>query len=262
MVVPEFPTSRRLSGSLSASMPFPGRPFHSTVAGDESIAKRPMKRVTEPLKQMGAAIDGRADGGFTPLSVRGGQLKGIDYVSPVASAQIKSAVLLAGLQAEGTTTVTEPHKSRDHTERMLNAFGAELAETETSASVTGGQKHQSFPCVSDSGRHFSAQSGFRERQRPRRGKRPLKKYRRARKYQLPEASDRPLRKRSSPFPQARRQKSRDHTERMLNAFGAELAETETSASVTGGQKLRGADIFVPGDISSAAFFLALRAVRF
>lgn len=58
-----------------------GRPFHSTVAGDESIAKRPMKRVTEPLKQMGAAIDGRADGGFTPLSVRGGQLKGIDYVS-------------------------------------------------------------------------------------------------------------------------------------------------------------------------------------
>ncbi|QOH66719.1 3-phosphoshikimate 1-carboxyvinyltransferase [Bacillus amyloliquefaciens] len=117
-----------------------GRPFHSTVAGDESIAKRPMKRVTEPLKQMGAAIDGRADGGFTPLSVRGGQLKGIDYVSPVASAQIKSAVLLAGLQAEGTTTVTEPHKSRDHTERMLNAFGAELAETETSASITGGQK--------------------------------------------------------------------------------------------------------------------------
>ncbi|MFQ8635047.1 3-phosphoshikimate 1-carboxyvinyltransferase [Acinetobacter baumannii] len=67
-------------------------------------------------------------------------MKGIDYVSPVASAQIKSAVLLAGLQAEGKTTVTEPHKSRDHTERMLNAFGVELAETETSASVTGGQK--------------------------------------------------------------------------------------------------------------------------
>ncbi|TDH74643.1 3-phosphoshikimate 1-carboxyvinyltransferase, partial [Acinetobacter baumannii] len=75
-------------------------------AGDESIAKRPMKRVTEPLKQMGAKIDGRAGGEFTPLSVSGGTLKGIDYVSPVASAQIKSAVLLAGLQAEGTTTVT------------------------------------------------------------------------------------------------------------------------------------------------------------
>ncbi|MDO3661507.1 3-phosphoshikimate 1-carboxyvinyltransferase [Bacillus sp. C28GYM-DRY-1] len=110
-----------------------GRPFYSAVAGDESIAKRPMKRVTEPLKQMGAKIDGRAGGEFTPLSVSGASLKGIDYVSPVASAQIKSAVLLAGLQAEGTTTVTEPHKSRDHTERMLS-------EDQTSVSITGGQK--------------------------------------------------------------------------------------------------------------------------
>lgn len=97
-----------------------GRPFHSTVAGDESIAKRPMKRVTEPLRKMGAKIDGRAGGEYTPLSVRGGHLAAIDFQSPVASAQIKSAVLLAGLQAEGATTVTEPHKSRDHTERMLS----------------------------------------------------------------------------------------------------------------------------------------------
>lgn len=99
-----------------------------------------MKRVTEPLKKMGAKIDGRAGGEFTPLSVSGASLKGIDYVSPVASAQIKSAVLLAGLQAEGTTTVTEPHKSRDHTERMLSAFGVKLSEDQTSVSIAGGQK--------------------------------------------------------------------------------------------------------------------------
>lgn len=89
---------------------------------------------------MGAKIDGRAGGEFTPLSVSGASLKGIDYVSPVASAQIKSAVLLAGLQAEGTTTVTEPHKSRDHTERMLSAFGVKLSEDQTSVSIAGGQK--------------------------------------------------------------------------------------------------------------------------
>lgn len=88
---------------------------------------------------MGAHIDGRAGGEFTPLSVNGGDLTGINYVSPVASAQIKSAVLLAGLQAEGTTTVTEPHKSRDHTERMLSAFGIELSEDNTSVSIKGGQ---------------------------------------------------------------------------------------------------------------------------
>lgn len=116
-----------------------GRPFHTTVAGDDSIAKRPMKRVTDPLRQMGAKIDGRAGGEFTPLSVRGGNLTAIDFQSPVASAQIKSAVLLAGLQASGTTTVTEPHKSRDHTERMLSMFGVTLEESETSVSIAGGQ---------------------------------------------------------------------------------------------------------------------------
>lgn len=77
-----------------------GCEFHSTLIGDESIAKRPMQRVTGPLKQLGAKIDGRANGEYTPLSIRGGHLKGISYESPVASAQIKSAVLLAGLQAE------------------------------------------------------------------------------------------------------------------------------------------------------------------
>ncbi|PRS83656.1 MULTISPECIES: 3-phosphoshikimate 1-carboxyvinyltransferase [unclassified Bacillus (in: firmicutes)] len=116
-----------------------GCEFHSTLIGDESIAKRPMQRVTGPLKQLGAKIDGRANGEYTPLSIRGGHLKGISYESPVASAQIKSAVLLAGLQAEGTTTLTEPHKSRDHTERMLSMFGVKLDEDEQSVSIEGGQ---------------------------------------------------------------------------------------------------------------------------
>ncbi|MDA1475309.1 3-phosphoshikimate 1-carboxyvinyltransferase [Bacillus changyiensis] len=116
-----------------------GRPFHSITAGDESIAKRPMKRVTDPLRKMGAHIDGRSGGEYTPLAVRGGHLTGIDFQSPVASAQIKSAILLAGLQANGTTTVTEPHKSRDHTERMLSMFGGKLEEDQTSVSIVGGQ---------------------------------------------------------------------------------------------------------------------------
>ncbi|MGG3574991.1 3-phosphoshikimate 1-carboxyvinyltransferase [Bacillus gobiensis] len=127
-------TTRLILGILA------GRGFHSTVTGDESIAKRPMKRVTVPLREMGASIDGRNGGDFTPISVRGGQLKAIQYTSPVASAQVKSAILLAGLQASGTTSVTEPHKSRDHTERMLTMFGAEVETNGMAVSVQGGQK--------------------------------------------------------------------------------------------------------------------------
>ncbi len=115
-------------------------PFHCTVIGDDSIGKRPMKRVTEPLRQMGTKIDGREDGQFTPLSIRGGNIKGIHYSSPVASAQVKSAVLLAGLQAEGVTTVTEPLQSRDHTERMLRAFGCRVTVDGLTVSLDGGQK--------------------------------------------------------------------------------------------------------------------------
>ncbi|MCT8138903.1 3-phosphoshikimate 1-carboxyvinyltransferase [Anaerobacillus sp. CMMVII] len=129
-------TTRLMLGILAT------RPFHSIVIGDASIAKRPMARVTAPLKQMGAQIDGRNEGDFTPLAIRGGQTKAINYMSPVASAQVKSAILLAGLQSEGVTTVTEPHKSRDHTERMLKAFGVELEENELSVSVRGGQALQ------------------------------------------------------------------------------------------------------------------------
>lgn len=115
-------------------------PFHCTVIGDDSIGKRPMKRVTTPLRDMGAEIDGREDGQFTPLSIRGGNVKGMHYESPVASAQVKSAILLAGLQGEGVTSVTEPLQSRDHTERMLRAFGCDVHVDGRTVSVQGGQK--------------------------------------------------------------------------------------------------------------------------
>ncbi|MGD6781293.1 3-phosphoshikimate 1-carboxyvinyltransferase [Sutcliffiella horikoshii] len=128
-------TARLMMGILS------GLPIHSVLIGDESIAKRPMKRVTVPLRDMGARIQGNQDGNFTPISIQGGGLRGLDYVSPVASAQVKSAILLAGLQAEGVTSVSEPFKSRDHTERMLRAFGVEVKEEEGGkVSLVGGQK--------------------------------------------------------------------------------------------------------------------------
>ncbi|MGC4378643.1 3-phosphoshikimate 1-carboxyvinyltransferase [Fictibacillus sp. Mic-4] len=114
--------------------------FHSCIIGDKSIAKRPMKRVTVPLTEMGVAIDGRAEGNFTPLSIRGGNTKGIQYTSPVASGQVKSAILLAGLGAEGVTSVSEPHKSRDHTERMLQAFGVNVQVDGLTVSIEGKQK--------------------------------------------------------------------------------------------------------------------------
>ncbi|AOM82817.1 3-phosphoshikimate 1-carboxyvinyltransferase [Salisediminibacterium beveridgei] len=126
-------TIRLLMGVLA------GRPFSSVLQGDDSIARRPMARVTGPLKMMNARIDGRQLGDLTPLHIRGGELRGIRYHSPVASAQVKSAILLAGLQAEGVTTVVEPHKSRDHTERMLKSFGISVRSDEHSASVQGGQ---------------------------------------------------------------------------------------------------------------------------
>ncbi|QWH41566.1 3-phosphoshikimate 1-carboxyvinyltransferase [Bacillus mycoides] len=115
-------------------------PFHSTIIGDASIGKRPMKRVTDPLSTMNAQIDGRENGQYTPLSIRGGKVKGMHYHSPVASAQVKSAVLLAGLQGEGVTTVTEPMQSRDHTERMLRAFGCTVDVNGRTVSLQGGQQ--------------------------------------------------------------------------------------------------------------------------
>jgi 3-phosphoshikimate 1-carboxyvinyltransferase len=127
-------TIRLLMGILS------GRPFHSVLIGDESIGKRPMTRVTRPLAQMGAKITGRRDGEYTPLSLSGGALKGIEYKLPVASAQVKSAILLAGLQANGETTVIELEKTRDHTERMIRLFGGEVTSNGNAVTVKGGQQ--------------------------------------------------------------------------------------------------------------------------
>ena len=98
----------------------------TVLAGDASVARRPMDRVAEPLRAMGAMVDGREGGHYPPLVVRGGSLRGIDYTPPVASAQVKSAVLLAGLGAEGETVVREPVATRAHTEDMLVACGASL----------------------------------------------------------------------------------------------------------------------------------------
>ena len=114
-------TSIRLLAGLCA-----GFPWLTVLAGDESVAGRPMDRVAEPLRRMGATVDGRGGGRFPPLVVRGGALTGIDYSPPVSSAQVKSAVLLAGLSAEGETVVREPVPTRTHTEEMLAACGAHI----------------------------------------------------------------------------------------------------------------------------------------
>ena len=99
---------------------------HFILTGDKSLRKRPMKRVGQPLKVMGAKVSGRCDGDFAPLAITGKRLRGSVIGTPVASAQIKSAILLAALNAEGSTTVIEPARSRDHSERMLKAFGANI----------------------------------------------------------------------------------------------------------------------------------------
>jgi 3-phosphoshikimate 1-carboxyvinyltransferase len=99
---------------------------HFVLTGDEYLKRRPMKRVTKPLRDIGAFLDGREDGDLAPLSIRGGSLKAFDYVSKVASAQVKSAMILAALSADGECSYCEPELSRDHTERMLKGMGAEL----------------------------------------------------------------------------------------------------------------------------------------
>ncbi len=113
-------TMRLLAGLLAA------QPFLTIITGDESLRSRPMARLIHPLRMMGADIWGRGSDSLAPLAIKGGQLRGIDYTSPVASAQLKSAILIAGLFAEGGTSVEEPAASRDHTERMLGAMGADL----------------------------------------------------------------------------------------------------------------------------------------
>ncbi len=125
-------TTLRLMLGLLASQP----DTYFTVTGDASLRSRPMSRVVNPLQQMGAQIWGRQGGAVAPLALQGQRLQGIHYHSPIASAQVKSCLLLAGLTAEGNTTVTEPALSRDHSERMLQAFGAALTVDPDSRSVT------------------------------------------------------------------------------------------------------------------------------
>ncbi|MCR4587678.1 MAG: 3-phosphoshikimate 1-carboxyvinyltransferase [Lachnospiraceae bacterium] len=122
-------TTRLISGILSA------QPFTCTLNGDASIQKRPMKRIITPLSMMGADIVSERGNDCAPLRITGAPLSGIHYDSPVASAQVKSAILLAGLYAEGETSVTEPSVSRDHTELMLKAFGADVATKDTTATI-------------------------------------------------------------------------------------------------------------------------------
>lgn len=127
-------TMRLMCGILA------GQPFTARLIGDASLSKRPMKRIIDPLGRMGAQIVAEGPNERPPLRVQGGPLTAMDYVSPVASAQVKSAVLLAGLFAKGTTSVTEPQLSRDHTERMLEYFGVPVRREGLRVSVDGGAR--------------------------------------------------------------------------------------------------------------------------
>lgn len=142
---------RLLAGLLSAQA------FDATLVGDASLSKRPMRRVIEPLAAMGARIE--STDGVPPLRIRGGQrLQGIDYTLPVASAQVKSALLLAGLYAEGETTVRELHPTRDYTESMLRQFGVAIDYAPGHASVRGGQRLRA--CDIDVPADFSSAAFF------------------------------------------------------------------------------------------------------
>jgi len=128
-------TSMRLMSGLLA-----GVGIESTLIGDASLSKRPMRRVTEPLAKMGASIE-TSEGGMPPLRIHAGaKLKGIDYALPMASAQVKSSLLLAGLYADGDTSITEPAPTRDHTERMLRGFGYEVQVNGNHVRIRGGGK--------------------------------------------------------------------------------------------------------------------------
>jgi len=133
-------TIRMLSGILA------GQEFTSELGGDESLSRRPMARIIKPLEEMGAKIEA-GDGGRPPLRVTGGRLKAIDYKLPVASAQVKTSLLFAGLYADGTTRVEEPIQTRDHGELALQAFGAQIDRSMTEVSIEGGQTLQAIEAM-------------------------------------------------------------------------------------------------------------------
>jgi 3-phosphoshikimate 1-carboxyvinyltransferase len=122
---------RLLAGLLA------GQDFFSVLTGDDSVRRRPMGRIVKPLRAMGATIAGRKGGELAPLAITGSRLRGITYHSPVASAQIKSALMLAGLYADGVTRISEPCRSRDHTERLFRYFGIPLEENGSSVAIYG-----------------------------------------------------------------------------------------------------------------------------
>ncbi len=126
-------TARLLMGILA------GQNFKTVITGDQSLQKRPMKRVAEPLCSMGALIDSKDDGESLPVTIVGGNLQAINYISPRASAQVKSAILLAGLYAEGITVVEEPYLSRNHSELMLERFGAAIQSADCRVTLRGRQ---------------------------------------------------------------------------------------------------------------------------
>ncbi len=134
-------TMRLMAGILS------GCPFFSVLTGDASLRRRPMQRVIQPLSAMGARITSRGGNAYAPMAITGGALCATTYRSPVASAQVKSALLLAGLFADGPTTVIEPARSRDHTERMLSYFGARVQVEDKQVSVWGRPKLQGSKVV-------------------------------------------------------------------------------------------------------------------
>ncbi len=130
-------TMRLLAGLLAA------QPFRSRLIGDESLSRRPMKRIIDPLTKMGAKIKAEGPKDCPPLVIDGGNLQSIQYFSPIASAQVKSAILLAGLFAKGRTTVTEPGQSRDHTEKMLSYYLVRPSKNDLSVSIIGDQTPES-----------------------------------------------------------------------------------------------------------------------
>ncbi len=133
-------TMRLLMGVLA------GQQFETVLTGDYSLSQRPMKRVSQPLSIMGAQISGRDDANFAPITIRGAKtLKSIDYKTEIASAQVKSSVMLAGLYADGVTSITESYKSRDHTERMLKMFGADIWQEGLSVFIRGLQSAELNP---------------------------------------------------------------------------------------------------------------------
>jgi 3-phosphoshikimate 1-carboxyvinyltransferase len=129
-------TMRLLAGVLA------GRPFDSVLDGDDSLRGRPMRRIMEPLNEMGCQIQSENGNDRAPLRIRGAQLRGIEYNMPIASAQVKSAIILGGLQATGFSRVIEPQKSRDHTEIMAHRFGAKIESRGLSVIVDGGRHLQ------------------------------------------------------------------------------------------------------------------------